>query len=97
MACAFVEAGDLGKVNRMGQFGAIKGRLHAIIEMLGPDHLIVVATILNGCRNMPGLRGPVDVGAHWLVEPEGVSRKKHKASGHLDLIEVAVYVDPEGL
>jgi hypothetical protein len=67
VACAFVEAWDLSKVNRMGQFGAIKDRLHPILEILGPDYLIVVITNLNERRNMPGLRGPMACGTGWCL------------------------------
>ncbi len=94
MSCAFIKARYFGQIDRMRQFGAVQNRLHALVELFGPENPVIATAVQNERRDVPRLRRPVNIRVHGLAKPDGVAGKQEKPAEHFDLIKVAVHVDP---
>ena len=84
---ALVEAGDGRQINTVRRLDRVEHVLHAVVKTLGPDDLVVLATVHNECAHMTCLTRPVNVGVHRAAPPNCITRKQQKATEARDLVE----------
>jgi len=78
MTFTFVEARGLGEVNRVGRLDIFENNLHSLVELLGPENVIIAAAIGNECGDVARHRGPVNVRIHRTAPADGIAREEHR-------------------
>ena len=92
VALAFVEAGDVLQHDGMFRRDVVQNDLHAIVEFLGEEDVVVSPAVHDEGRDMARHRRPVDVRLHRFLEADGVAGEQQEAPEAGDLVELLLAV-----
>ena len=88
----FVEPGQGVQIGSVGQADTVQHIVHAGIEVLGREHLVVASAIVDQRCRVPRHRRPVNIRVHRVAELDRIPHEQKELSERLDLIERLVRI-----